>query len=170
MNIAIVGTGYVGLVTGVCFADFGVNVTCVDKDADRIARLARGEVPIHEPRLGEMLRKNLAEGRLHFTTDTAHAVRQSLVVFIAVGTPSSEDGSPDLRDVLEVAREIGRDLDGYKVVVTKSTVPNPRAWRFSSARSSTAARRGFATPPDRGCSVRPRCSSACSPPRSSSGR
>jgi UDPglucose 6-dehydrogenase len=123
MNIAIVGTGYVGLVTGVCFADFGVNVTCVDKDPDRIALLARGEVPIHEPRLAEMLTRNLAEGRLHFTTDVAQAVRHSLVVFIAVGTPSRADGSSDLGDVLDVARTVGRELDGYKVIVTKSTVP-----------------------------------------------
>jgi UDPglucose 6-dehydrogenase len=123
MNIAIIGTGYVGLVTGVCFADFGVHVTCVDKDPDRIALLSRGEVPFHEPRLGEMLRKNIAEGRLHFTSDTAQAVHQSLVIFIAVGTPSREDGSPEMRDVYEVARAVGRDLDGYKVIVTKSTVP-----------------------------------------------
>jgi len=123
MNIAIIGTGYVGLVTGVCFADFGVHVTCVDRDEARIAGLARGEVPIHEPRLGEMLRKNLDEGRLEFTTDAARAVRESLVVFIAVGTPSLDDGSADLRDVEEVARTIARNLDGYKVVVTKSTVP-----------------------------------------------
>jgi UDPglucose 6-dehydrogenase len=144
MNIAIVGTGYVGLVTGVCFADFGVNVTCVDKDADRIARLARGEVPIHEPRLGEMLRKNLAEGRLHFTTDTTQAVRQSLVVFIAVGTPSCDDGSPDLRDVLQVAREVGRDLDGYKVVVTKSTVPVGTGRRIQQVlRESNGSRGAF---------------------------
>jgi UDPglucose 6-dehydrogenase len=143
MNVAIVGTGYVGLVTGVCFADFGVNVTCVDKDADRIARLARGEVPIHEPRLGEMLRKNLAEGRLHFTTDTAQAVRQSLVVFIAVGTPSGEDGSPDLRDVLEVAREVGRELDGYKVVVTKSTVPVGTGRRIHDVLRESSSRGAF---------------------------
>ncbi len=123
MNIAIIGTGYVGLVTGVCFADFGVHVTCVDRDAARIAALARGEVPIHEPRLGEILKKNLDEGRLEFTTDAARAVRESLVVFIAVGTPSLDDGSADLRDVEEVARTIARNLDGYKVIVTKSTVP-----------------------------------------------
>jgi UDPglucose 6-dehydrogenase len=123
MNIAIIGTGYVGLVTGVCFADFGVQVTCVDKDADRIAMLSRGEVPFHEPRLGEMLRKNLAEGRMHFTTDTEQAVRRSLVVFIAVGTPPRPDGAADLSAVDDVARAIAGCLDGYKVIVTKSTVP-----------------------------------------------
>lgn len=123
MNIAVVGTGYVGLVTGVCFAEFGVNVTCVDKDEPRIAKLLKGESPIHEPRLSEMLQRNLQQGRLHFTTGTADAVRQSLVVFIAVGTPSKEDGSADLRYVEEVARVIGKSLDGYKVIVTKSTVP-----------------------------------------------
>jgi UDPglucose 6-dehydrogenase len=123
MNISIIGTGYVGLVTGVCFADFGVQVTCVDKDDDRIAMLARGEVPFHEPRLGEMLRKNLAEGRIHFTTDTERAVQRSLVVFIAVGTPPRADGAADLAAVDEVARAIAGSLDGYKVVVTKSTVP-----------------------------------------------
>jgi UDPglucose 6-dehydrogenase len=123
MNIAVVGTGYVGLVTGVCFAEFGVNVTCADKDETRIAKLLKGECPIHEPRLTEMLQRNLQQGRLHFTTDTELAVRQSLVVFIAVGTPPKEDGSADLRYVEEVARAIGKSLDGYKVIVTKSTVP-----------------------------------------------
>jgi len=123
MNIAIVGTGYVGLVTGVCFAEFGVHVTCVDKDEERIARLVRGEPPIHEPQLGEMLQRNLQQGRIHFTTDTEHAVKQSLVIFIAVGTPSKEDGAADLTYVDEVARTVARNLDGYKVIVTKSTVP-----------------------------------------------
>jgi UDPglucose 6-dehydrogenase len=123
MNIAIVGTGYVGLVTGVCFADFGVHVTCVDKDPDRVALLARGDVPFHEPRLAEMLKKNIAEGRIQFTTDTAQAVRNSLVIFIAVGTPARDDGSCDLTDVFEVARTVAKELDGYKVIVTKSTVP-----------------------------------------------
>ena len=123
MNIAIIGTGYVGLVTGVCFAEFGLHVTAVDKDADRIDRLAKGELPVHEPRLAEMLRKNLDEDRIHFTTDVASAVQQSLVIFVAVGTPPQEDGSADLRHVEEVARTIAHNLDGYKVVVIKSTVP-----------------------------------------------
>jgi UDPglucose 6-dehydrogenase len=123
MNIAIIGTGYVGLVTGVCFAEFGVHVTCTDVDAERITRLAKGESPIYEPRLGELLHKNLQEGRIHFTTDVDRAVGQSLVIFIAVGTPSNGDGSADLRYVEEVARTVARNLDGYKVIVTKSTVP-----------------------------------------------
>jgi len=123
MNITIIGTGYVGLITGVCFAEFGVHVTCVDKDEERIAMLARGEVPIHEPRLAEMLQRNLQQGRIHFTTDTEHAVRQSLLIFIAVGTPSKADGSVDLSYVEDVARTVARNLGGYKVVVTKSTVP-----------------------------------------------
>jgi UDPglucose 6-dehydrogenase len=123
MNIAIIGTGYVGLVTGVCFAEFNVHVTCADVDAERIARLAKGESPIYEPRLGELLHKNLQEGRIHFTTDVDRAVGQSLVIFIAVGTPSNGDGSADLRYVEEVARTVARNLDGYKVIVTKSTVP-----------------------------------------------
>ncbi len=123
MNIAIVGTGYVGLVTGVCLAEFGVNVTCTDKDQDRIAKLSKGESPIHEPRLAELLEKNLREGRIHFTTDTERAVRDSLIVFIAVGTPSKDDGSADLYYVEEVAKAIARNLNGYKVIVTKSTVP-----------------------------------------------
>lgn len=123
MNIAIVGTGYVGLVTGVCFAEFGVHVTAVDTDEGRIVQLAKGEALIYEPRLGEMLQRNLQQGRIQFTTDTARAVRESLVVFIAVGTPSMEDGSADLRYVEKVARTIARNLNGYKVIVTKSTVP-----------------------------------------------
>jgi UDPglucose 6-dehydrogenase len=123
MNIAVVGTGYVGLVTGVCFAEFGVNVICADKDKQRIALLAEGESPIHEPRLAEMLQRNLQQGRIQFTTDTEHAVKQSLVVFIAVGTPAKEDGSADLCYVEDVAATIGKNLDGYKVIVTKSTVP-----------------------------------------------
>jgi UDPglucose 6-dehydrogenase len=123
MNIAVIGTGYVGLVTGVCFAEFGVNVICADIDKQRIAQLAEGESPIHEPRLSEMLQRNLEQGRIQFTTDTDHAIKQSLVVFIAVGTPPKEDGSADLRYVEEVAETIGKNLDGYKVIVTKSTVP-----------------------------------------------
>jgi UDPglucose 6-dehydrogenase len=123
VNIAIIGTGYVGLVTGLCFAEFGLHVTAVDKDAERIDRLAKGDLPIHEPRVTEMLHRNLDQDRIHFTTDVARAVQQSLVVFIAVGTPSREDGSADLRYVEEVARTIAHNLDGYKVVVIKSTVP-----------------------------------------------
>ena len=123
MNICVVGTGYVGLVTGACFAEFGVHVTCVDKDGAKIDLLKQGEVPIFEPGLKELIGKNVKEGRLTFTMDAGSAVRQALVVFIAVGTPSSPDGSADLSYIREVASTIARNLDGYKVVVTKSTVP-----------------------------------------------
>ncbi len=123
MNICVVGTGYVGLVTGTCFADFGVNVTCVDKDAEKIGRLKKGEIPIYEPGLKELVEKNQSQGRITFTTDLNEAIKKSLVVFIAVGTPQKEDGSADLRYVEEVARSIAKNLNGYKVIVTKSTVP-----------------------------------------------
>jgi len=123
MNICVVGTGYVGLVTGTCFADFGVHVVCVDKDASKIDMLKRGEIPIFEPGLKEMVGKNYAEKRLHFTTDLNEAIRNSLVIFIAVGTPPKGDGSADLCYVEEVARSIAANLNGYKVIVTKSTVP-----------------------------------------------
>ena len=123
MNICVVGTGYVGVVTGTCFAEFGVKVTGVDKDAEKIHLLQQGKVPFYEPGLEEMLRKNLKEGRLSFTTDIARAVDKALVVFIAVGTPSRDDGSADLSYVEEVARNIGENMRGYKVIVTKSTVP-----------------------------------------------
>jgi len=123
MNVCVIGTGYVGLVTGACFAEFGVNVICADKDADKIDALERGEIPIYEPGLEALVKRNTSQGRLAFTTDTAEAVRASLVVFIAVGTPAREDGGTDLSYVEAVAREIGRSLNGYKVIVTKSTVP-----------------------------------------------
>jgi UDPglucose 6-dehydrogenase len=123
VNIAVIGTGYVGLVTGACFAEFGVHVTCVDKDADKVAALESGEIPIFEPGLEEIVRRNVQAGRLRFTTDTARAVQQSLVILIAVPTPPQSDGSTDLSVVDAVARTIGEHLNGYKVVVTKSTVP-----------------------------------------------
>lgn len=123
MNICMIGTGYVGLVTGACFAEFGVKVICVDQDASKIDRLRRGEVPIYEPGLTELVKKGLREGRLSFTTDIAQGVEQSLVLFIAVGTPPRGDGSADLSAVEAVAETIARHMNGYKVVVTKSTVP-----------------------------------------------
>ena len=123
MNICVIGSGYVGLVTGACFAEFGVQVRCADNDAEKVARLQQGEVPIYEPGLDEIVERNLRQGRLSFTTDTSEAVRHSLVVFIAVPTPPLPDGSTDLSAVEAVAREIGRTMDGYKVLVTKSTVP-----------------------------------------------
>jgi UDPglucose 6-dehydrogenase len=123
MNACVIGTGYVGLVTGACFAEFGVQVVCADVDGDKIAALERGEIPIFEPGLDSLVARNVREGRLSFTTDTAAAVRGALIVFIAVQTPAREDGATDLAAVDGVAREIGRVLDGYKVIVTKSTVP-----------------------------------------------
>ena len=123
MNICVVGAGYVGLVTGACFAEFGIDVTCVDADQARIGKLQAGEVPIFEPGLEELVRKNIREGRLRFTTHLREGVERGLVVFLAVGTPPREDGSADLRFVDQVAREVAEAMDGYKVIVTKSTVP-----------------------------------------------
>ena len=123
MHISVIGTGYVGLVTGACFAEFGVNVTCMDSDAQRIASLEKGEVPFYEPGIKELVAKGLRENRLTFTTDIAKAVDQALVIFIAVGTPPRGDGSADLSYVEEVGRGIARNMKGYKVIVTKSTVP-----------------------------------------------
>ncbi len=123
MNIAIVGTGYVGLVTGACFSQMGIDVTCVDVDSAKIERIARGEIPIYEPGLDELVRKNIAAGRLHFTTDLAECLDSVEVVFSAVGTPPDDDGSADLRHVMEVARTFGRHISRYTLLVTKSTVP-----------------------------------------------
>ena len=123
MNIAIVGTGYVGLVSGTCFADTGANVTCVDVDESKIERLRNGEIPIYEPGLDELVVKNVKAGRLKFTSDLASVLNDQEIVFSAVGTPPDEDGSADLKYVLQVARTIGKNLKRYLVVVTKSTVP-----------------------------------------------
>ncbi|MCH8889994.1 MAG: UDP-glucose/GDP-mannose dehydrogenase family protein [Myxococcales bacterium] len=123
MNVCMIGTGYVGLVSGACFAEFGVQVVCTDNDDVKVAALQSGSVPIYEPGLEELVERNVRQGRLSFTTDTAEAINSSLVVFIAVSTPSRPDGSTDLTTVEAVAREIGRSMAGYKVIVTKSTVP-----------------------------------------------
>jgi UDPglucose 6-dehydrogenase len=123
MQICVVGTGYVGLVTGACLADFGMEVTCVDKVAEKIERLTRGEIPIYEPGLEEVVARNIEAGRLSFTTDLPSAVQKALACFIAVGTPPREDGSADLSYVVQVAEAIADHMNGYKVVVTKSTVP-----------------------------------------------
>jgi UDPglucose 6-dehydrogenase len=123
MRIAVVGTGYVGLVAGVCFAESGNDVVCVDNDASKVRALSKGKVPIYEPGLEELLRRNRSEGRLTFTTALPKAVRESAIVFIAVGTPQGEDGSADLQHVLAVAKDVAKAMNGYKVIVNKSTVP-----------------------------------------------
>jgi UDPglucose 6-dehydrogenase len=123
MNICIIGTGYVGLVTGACLAEFGMNLICVDNDQQKIDLLQRGKISIHEPGIEDLVMKNMREGRLSFSTSIRDGVTSSLVLFIAVGTPSKDDGSADLRAVEEVAKEIARYMNGYKVVVVKSTVP-----------------------------------------------
>jgi UDPglucose 6-dehydrogenase len=123
MKIGVVGTGYVGLVTGTCFAETGVNVTCVDVDSAKIFQLNEGTVPIYEPGLSLMIKRNTEKGRLHFTTDIKDGIDGSDAIFIAVGTPPGEDGSADLQHVIKVAEEIGRSISEYIVVVTKSTVP-----------------------------------------------
>ncbi|HMG23853.1 MAG TPA: UDP-glucose/GDP-mannose dehydrogenase family protein [Kofleriaceae bacterium] len=123
MKIAVIGSGYVGLVAAAGFSDFGNHVSCVDIDEARIERLRRGEIPFHEPGLADLVQRNARQGRLSFTTDTAEAVRDTEVVFLAVGTPSQADGSADLRYVLEAARQVGRALTGFAVIVNKSTVP-----------------------------------------------
>ncbi|GIX46280.1 MAG: UDP-glucose 6-dehydrogenase [Candidatus Tectimicrobiota bacterium] len=130
MHISVIGTGYVGLVTGACFAEFGMYVTCVDNVEEKIAELQEGRVSIHEPGLPELVAKNLREGRLSFTTDAAKAIEQSLVVFIAVGTPARADGAADLRYIDEVADTIGQCMQDYKVIATKSTVPVGTAMRI----------------------------------------
>jgi UDPglucose 6-dehydrogenase len=123
VKLCVVGTGYVGLVAGTCFAESGNDVICVDIDTDKITRLQQGIVPIYEPGLEELIKRNIAEGRLSFTTDLAVAVRRALICFIAVGTPPGEDGSADLAAVVRVATEIAGAMDGYRVIVNKSTVP-----------------------------------------------
>ncbi len=123
MHICVVGVGYVGLVTGTCFAEFGNDVVCVDNDPDKIDMLRKGEMPIYEPGLKEMVAKNVREGRLRFTQDLEEGLKKALVVFIAVGTPEGEDGQADLKYVWQVGRSIAETMDDYKVVVTKSTVP-----------------------------------------------
>lgn len=122
-TITVAGTGYVGLVSGACLADFGNTVICVDNNPEKIATLKKGGIPIYEPGLDTVVERNVAAGRLSFTTDMAAAVRASDVVFIAVGTPPADDGSADLKYVEAVAREVARAMNGYKVIVDKSTVP-----------------------------------------------
>ena len=142
MKIAIVGTGYVGLVSGTCFSEMGVDVTCVDVDKNKVQNLQNGIIPIYEPGLEELVRRNMAAGRLHFTTDLREVLNDVEVVFSAVGTPPDEDGSADLKYVLEVARTVGCYINKYLVVVTKSTVPVGTAIKVKNAIQEELDRRG----------------------------
>ena len=148
MNIAIVGTGYVGLVSGTCFAETGVNVTCVDVDEQKIERLKNGDIPIYEPGLDQLVVKNVKAGRLKFTTDLASVLNDQEIVFTAVGTPPDEDGSADLKYVLQVARTIGENLNHYLVVVTKSTVPVGTARKVRATIEEALKERGVDIPFD----------------------
>lgn len=148
MKIAIVGTGYVGLVSGACFAEMGIDVTCVDIDQAKIERLRAGDIPIYEPGLDELVLRNSQEGRLHFTTRLADCLDGVEAVFSAVGTPPDEDGSADLHYVLEVAREVGRHMQHYLVVVTKSTVPVGTARKVEAAIREELTKRGVDIPFD----------------------
>lgn len=148
MNIAVVGTGYVGLVSGTCFAEMGVHVTCVDIDTAKIERLNQGIVPIYEPGLEEMVVRNRRAGRLNFTTDLSECIADVDIVFSAVGTPPDEDGSADLRYVLDVARTFGRTINKYTVLVTKSTVPVGTAQRVKKTILEELDRRGVDIPFD----------------------
>lgn len=142
MDVAIVGTGYVGLVSGACFSEMGVNVVCVDTDSAKVAALCRGEIPIYEPGLEEMVQRNMKGGRLHFTVDLGQCINRVDAVFIAVGTPPREDGSVDLSYVEEVARTIGRTLNRQVLVVTKSTVPVGTSMKVKEIISSELKARG----------------------------
>lgn len=151
MHIAVIGTGYVGLVTGACFAEFGMSVTCVDKDEAKIEAIRTGQLPIYEPGLDALVAKNVRAGRLEFSTDVGEAVKQSLVVFVAVGTPPTGDGSADMTQIDEVANEIAKSLNGYKVIVTKSTVPVGAASRIRKIieeRRATSTRFSVAANPE----------------------
>ncbi len=148
MNVAIVGTGYVGLVTGTCFAETGINVVCVDIDENKVERLRRGEVPIYEPGLDSLLQRNLEKGRISFTTSLKKGIKDAEAVFIAVGTPPDEDGSADLQYVLGVAREIGQHMEDYLVVITKSTVPVGTARKVQQAVEQALEERGVRIPFD----------------------
>lgn len=141
MNIAIVGTGYVGLVSGACFAEMGADVTCVDIDALKIERLTKGEIPIYEPGLDELVKRNIAAGRLHFTTDLSSVINEVELVFCAVGTPPDEDGSADLSHVIDVARNFGRLISKYSIFVTKSTVPVGTSLRIKEVIEEELAKR-----------------------------
>ena len=151
MQIAVIGSGYVGLVTGACFAEFGVDVTCVDVDEEKIERLLNGVMPIYEPGLEHLVAKNTQAGRLRFTTDVRQAVEQALVIFLAVGTPPLSDGSPDLSYVESAAAAVADYMNGYKVIVTKSTVPigtGERIRTLINDRKKTRANFGVVSNPE----------------------
>jgi UDPglucose 6-dehydrogenase len=148
MDIAIVGTGYVGLVTGTCFSEMGINVTCVDVDVTKIQNLHRGVIPIYEPGLTALVKKNVDAGRLRFTTDLRSCIHEVEALFNAVGTPSDEDGSADLRYVLDVARTVGQNIEKYLLVVTKSTVPVGTAAKVKAVIQEELDRRGVSVPFD----------------------
>ena len=148
MKIAIVGTGYVGLVSGACFAEMGLDITCVDIDAEKIEGLNAGVIPIYEPGLEELVRRNVEAGRLHFTTDLTECLPHVEVVFSAVGTPPDEDGSADLKYVLDVARTFGRHIRKYTVLVTKSTVPVGTAQKVRAVIEEELEKRGCKVPFD----------------------
>lgn len=151
MHIAVIGTGYVGLVSGACFAEFGVEVTCVDVDETKIENLKKGIIPIYEPGLENIVIKNHKAGRLHFTTDIKSAVEQALVIFLAVGTPPQEDGSPNMSYYYQAAKDIAEAMNGYKVLVTKSTVPvgtGKKLREYVSEHQKTKANFGVASNPE----------------------
>lgn len=146
MKIAIVGTGYVGLVSGACFAEVGIDVTCVDIDKRKIDNLINGTIPIYEPGLDDLVSRNVKEGRLHFTTDLKECLEEVEVVFSAVGTPPDEDGSADLKYVLDVARTFGRNINKYTILVTKSTVPVGTSAKIKAEINRELAERGMSVP------------------------
>src|SRR3990167_6991805 len=146
MKVTVIGTGYVGLVSGTCLAELGNDVVCLDVDASKIQVLLDGGIPIYEPGLQDLVRRNVAAGRLHFTTDVEKAVHHGTIQFIAVGTPPDEDGSADLQYVVAAARNIGRYMTDYKVVVDKSTVPVGTGDKVKTAVAAELAQRGVDTP------------------------
>ncbi len=148
MKIAVVGTGYVGLVTGTCFAEVGIDVTCIDVDKEKIEGLKNGIIPIYEPGLENMVHKNYEKGRLHFSTNLAESLNECKVVFSAVGTPPDDDGSADLKYVLDVAREVGRNMNDYILVITKSTVPVGTADKVKNAIAEELTKRKLEIPFD----------------------
>ena len=142
MKIAIVGTGYVGLVTGTCFAEIGVDVTCVDTNSEKIETLKKGIIPIYEPGLEELVKRNVSYGRLNFTTNLTEVLDDVEVVFSAVGTPPDEDGSADLKYVLAVAHQFGQSINKYTILVTKSTVPVGTARKVKAVIQEELDKRG----------------------------